>query len=100
MLKSLGASVSSILSLRKGDWQRTSRFSLLAAVTLFSLTMVEIATISLFLKRFGVDYLPYMYVLSGLCVIPATALYSAALQRWTSDLLFQVLFLGASRRNC
>lgn len=95
MLKSLGASVSSILSLRKGDWQRTSRFSLLAAVTLFSLTMVEIATISLFLKRFGVDYLPYMYVLSGLCVIPATALYSAALQRWTSDLLFHVLFLGA-----
>lgn len=53
------------------------------------------AASALFFLRFGVDFLPYMYLLLGGTTVVLTMAYSAALGRFKRSLFFQALLGGA-----
>ncbi len=53
------------------------------------------AASALFFLRYGVDFLPYMYVLLGGATIVLTAAYSVGLGRLGGGRFFQALLLGA-----
>src|SRR5512142_1094451 len=52
------------------------------------------AASALFFLRFGVDFLPYMYLLLGATTILLTTAYTAGLGRFRRGRFFQALLLG------
>ena len=56
--------------------------------------MGDNASSALFFLRFGVDYLPYMYVILGGVTFVLTLAYSAGLGRLGRSVFFQALILG------
>src|SRR5512142_123380 len=54
------------------------------------------AASALFFLRFGVDNLPYMYLLLGVTTTLLTTAYAAALGRFDRSRFFQVLLLGTA----
>ncbi len=56
--------------------------------------MGDNAASALFFLRFGVDFLPYMYLVLGAVTFVLTLAYSAGLGRFERGRVFQALLLG------
>src|SRR5512142_815455 len=56
--------------------------------------MGDNAASALFFLRFGVDFLPYMYLLLGTITVILTTAYAAGLGRFRRGRFFQALLLG------
>ncbi|MEW6400305.1 MAG: HEAT repeat domain-containing protein [Chloroflexota bacterium] len=86
--------LASLLKIRSGEWLMVLLVGLLFACIQAGQGMGDNAASALFLLRFGVDYLPTMYLFLGLLTFGTTLAYSAGLGRFERNRFFLYLILG------
>ena len=85
---------SGMLMLRQGEGRLVSFLAVLAALTGFGLAVGRASSDALFFKLYGVDYLPQMYTLIALVLMPVSLGYAAFVDRLTPYRMFVYMLLG------
>src|SRR5512134_3900189 len=86
--------LTSLLKIRSDEGLMVLLVGLLFAAIQAGQGMGDNAASALFLLRFGVEYLPTMYLFLGLLTFGTTLAYSAGLGRFERDRFFLYLILG------
>lgn len=86
--------ISQLLMLRPGEGRVVFFLAMLAALAGFGLAVGRASSDALFFKRYGVDYLPQMYALIALVLIPVSLAYAAFVDRLTPHRMFVHILLG------
>ena len=84
----------SLLKVRAGERQLVLLVALLFACIQAGQGMGDNAASALFLLRYGVDFLPYMYIFLGALTFVTTLAYSAALGRFEKSRFFSWMIAG------
>src|SRR5512142_3466463 len=87
--------LASILRVKREEGRLALLVSLLFLCVQAGQGLGDNAAAALFFLRFGVDFLPYMYVLLGAFTFALTLGYAAGLARLEHRRLFRVLMAGA-----
>jgi HEAT repeat protein len=86
--------LASLLNIRTDEGRLVFLVALLFACIQAGQGMGDNAATALFLLRFGVDFLPYMYLFLGALTFISTLAYSAALGRFDKGRFFSTLVAG------
>ena len=86
--------LASLLKVRAGERQLVLLVALLFACIQAGQGMGDNAAAALFLLRYGVDFLPYMYIFLGALTFISTLAYSAALGRFDKSRFFSWMIAG------
>src|SRR5687767_414870 len=86
--------LASLLKVRAGERQLVLLVALLFACIQAGQGMGDNAASALFLLRYGVDFLPYMYIFLGALTFITTLAYSAALGRFDKSRFFSWMMAG------
>src|SRR5688572_11983533 len=86
--------LASLLNIRTDEGRLVFLVALLFACIQAGQGMGDNAATTLFLLRFGVDFLPYMYLCLGALTFISTLAYSAALGRFDKGRFFSTLVAG------
>jgi HEAT repeat protein len=86
--------LTSLLKIRPEEGRLVLLVALLFALVQGGQGFGDNAASALFLLRFGVDFLPYMYMLLGALTFLTTMAYSAGLSRYARGRFFSTLVLG------
>ena len=86
--------LASLLQVRADERQLAALVAILFACIQAGQGMGDNAASALFLLRYGVDFLPYMYMFLGALTFAATLAYSAALGRFDKGRFFSGLIAG------
>ena len=86
--------LASLLQVRAGEGRLVALVAILFASIQAGQGMGENAASALFLLRYGVDFLPYMYIFLGALTFVTTLAYSAALGRFDRGRFFTGLIAG------
>jgi HEAT repeat protein len=84
----------SLLNVRAEEGRLVTLVAILFACVQAGQGMGDNAATALFLLRYGVDFLPYMYLFLGALTFACTLAYSAALGRFDKGRFFSVLVAG------
>jgi len=84
-----------LLNIRPDEWGDLLYFGLLNLLLWTGLTIGESVSETLFLKRVGVDFLPYMFIICSLFAFPVGVLYDELQQRMERRRLSTVLGVTA-----
>jgi ATP/ADP translocase/HEAT repeat protein len=90
----MGSSFGKWLGIRPGELARTAGMFAYLAMAVGAFVTGRIARDTLFLSRYDVSYLPYMYAWVALGVALVSTLYSHFADRFRRDRLIQVVTLG------
>lgn len=85
---------SGLLMLRQGEGRIVLFVAVLAALAGFGLSVGRASSDALFFKRYGVDYLPQMYALIALVLVPASLAYAAFVDRLAPHRMFMHMLAG------
>ncbi len=83
-----------LLMVKKAEWPRLGYFFCLFLVISAGLAIGRGTADALFLKRFGIQYLPYMYLGLGVLMATVSTVYAAYADRLAPERTFKIL-LGA-----
>lgn len=83
-----------LLLVRQSEWPRLSYFFLLFFVINAGLAIGRGTADALFLKRFGIQYLPVMYVAIGVLMMLISTVYAAYADRMSPERAFYVMLGG------
>ena len=83
-----------LLLVRQSEWPRLSYFILLFFVISVGLAIGRGTADALFLKRFGIQYLPIMYVALGVLMMLISTVYAAFADRMSPERAFYVMLGG------
>src|SRR5215211_4973953 len=86
--------ITSLLNVRANEGRLVLLVALLFACIQAGQGMGENAASALFLLRYGVDFLPYMYIFLGVLTFVSTLAYSAALGRFEKGRFFFWMIVG------
>lgn len=86
--------LASLLNVRADEGRLVALVAILFACIQAGQGMGDNAATALFLLRYGVDFLPYMYLFLGALTFAATLAYSAALGRFEKGRFFSTLVIG------
>jgi HEAT repeat protein len=86
--------LASLLNVRAEEGRLVTMVAILFACIQAGQGMGDNAATALFLLRYGVDFLPYMYLLLGALTFTSTLAYSAALGRFDKGRFFSILVAG------
>ena len=86
--------LSGLLMLRPGEGRIVLFVAVIAALAGFGLSVGRASSDALFFKRYGVDYLPHMYALIALVLVPASLAYAAFVDRLTPHRMFMHMLVG------
>lgn len=85
---------SRLLMLRPGEGRSVFFLAVIAALAGFGLAVGRASSDALFFKRYGVEYVPQMYALIALLMIPVGLGYAAFVDRLAPHRMFVHLLLG------
>jgi HEAT repeat protein len=88
--------IASLLKIRAGEGRLAALVSLLFACVQAGQGMGDNAASALFLLRFGVNYLPYLFIAAGALTFVVTMAYSAGLGRIEKGRFFMRLLAGSA----
>ena len=88
--------IASLLKIREGEGRLVALVSLLFACVQAGQGLGENAASALFLLRFGVSYLPYLFIAAGALTFIVTMAYSAGLGEAQKGRFFTRLMLGSA----
>ena len=83
-----------LLLVKQSEWPRLSYFFLLFFVISAGLAIGRGTADALFLKRFGIQYLPVMYVAIGVLMMLISTVYAAYADRMSPERAFYVMLGG------
>ncbi|MEK7753211.1 MAG: hypothetical protein AAB654_14905, partial [Acidobacteriota bacterium] len=83
-----------LLLVKKSEWPRLSYFFLLFFVISVGLAIGRGTADALFLKRFGIQYLPVMYVAIGVLMMMISTVYAAYADRMSPERAFYIMLGG------
>jgi hypothetical protein len=83
-----------LLLVKKTEWPRLSYFFLLFFVISAGLAIGRGTADALFLKRFGIQYLPFMYLLLGVLMALLSTIYAAYADRIAPERAFYAMLGG------
>jgi hypothetical protein len=86
--------LSRLLMLRPGEGRIMVFLYAISLVAGFGLSIGSVSSDALFFKLYGMEYLPHMYALIALALIPASLAYAAFVDRLTPHRLFVYMLVG------
>jgi HEAT repeat protein len=89
-----------LLLVRQSEWPRLSYFFLLFFVISAGLAIGRGTADALFLKRFGIQYLPIMYVAIGVLMMLVSTVYAAYADRMSPERVFFIMLGGLAVMLC
>lgn len=89
-----------LLLVRQSEWPRLSYFFLLFFVISSGLAIGRGTADALFLKRFGIQYLPAMYLAIGVMMMLTSTVYAAYVDRMSPERAFYIMFGGLAVMLC
>jgi hypothetical protein len=87
-------SLSRLLMLRPGEGRIMVFLYILSLVAGFGLSIGHISSDALFFKLYGMEYLPHMYALIALTLVPASLAYAAFVDHLTPHRLFVYMLIA------
>src|SRR3954464_2770053 len=83
-----------LLMVKKAEWPKLGYFFCLFLVISAGLAIGRGTANALFLKRFGIQYLPFMYLGLGVLMRMVSTLYAAYADRLAPERTFYILLVG------
>ena len=83
-----------LFMIRPGEGPVVLFLYLLSLIAGFGLSVGQVSSDALFFKLYGVEYLPHMYALIALALLPASLAYAAFVDRLTSHRMLFYMMLG------
>jgi len=83
-----------LLMLRPGEGRVMAFLYTISLIAGFGLSIGQVSSDALFFKLYGMDYLPHMYALIALVLVPASLAYAAFVDRLTPHRLFVYMLVG------
>jgi hypothetical protein len=84
----------SLLMLRPGEGRSMVFLYFFSLIAGFGLSIGQVSSDALFFKLYGMAYLPHMYALIALVLVPASLAYAAFVDRLTPHRLFVYMLVG------
>ena len=85
--------ISNLLLIRKGEQQQVLYFLILFFFVGAGMALGRGASEALFFKRYGIEYLPIMYIITSILLGSISLLYAAFVDRLPSEKFYKILFI-------
>ena len=88
--------ISKLLLIRPSEQNHVYYFMILFFCIGAGMALGRGAAEALFFKRYGIEHLPVMYLLTSLCLSLVSLLYAAFVDRLPSEKFYKILFISLS----
>jgi ATP/ADP translocase len=93
MVTSILQRISNLLLIRKGEQQQVLYFLILFFFVGAGMALGRGTSEALFFKRYGIEYLPIMYIITSILLSSISLLYAAFVDRLPSEKFYKILFV-------
>ena len=85
--------ISNLLLIKNGEQQQVSYFIILFFFVGAGMALGRGASEALFFKRYGIEYLPLMYIITSVLLCSISLIYAAFVDRLPSEKFYKILFM-------
>lgn len=85
--------ISNLLLIKNGEQQQVSYFLILFFFVGAGMALGRGASEALFFKRYGIEYLPLMYIITSVLLCSVSLIYAAFVDRLPSEKFYKILFM-------